>query len=354
MNMQRCIVGLFFLSSVGIIDARVGDVLVGDRKGGSDTESMPLSPAVTQSDKKFFGKDYPWDKRPKVDVLHFKHPYPIIQDSGDFDRDYVKDENSDNGEFNAQTEYDRLRHKLAKEKADVAAAQRAKTRAEQDLQDALRREKMAKQAAEEKQRAAEAAAEARRRAAAARKAGKADPDVGPGADGAASRGGGIDGEDEHGLSRGAEIAAKTKVASEDAEKAVEQMEECKRQLAQARENLKRLMDELDAAKKAQQETQEALERAIAQRGAAQGEMESTDKGVPSRHEDYLAAKAAYEKQLAIVAQMEKDIEAAARKVQEIRDSEDNNGGVYNTHDKSTALYLSPFFALCASVFALAF
>merc|ERR1719230_1327823 len=80
------------------------------------TKEVPaVSPSVEQTDKKFFGKDYPWDKRPPVDVLHFKHPYPAVQDSGDFDADYVKDENSDNGSWKAQTEYDRLRHKLAKE-----------------------------------------------------------------------------------------------------------------------------------------------------------------------------------------------------------------------------------------------
>merc|ERR1712072_923930 len=93
------------------------------------------------SDKKFFDKDYPWDKRPKVDVLHFKHPYPAVQDSGDFDSDYVKDENSDNGSWKAQTEYDRLRHKLAKEKADVARALEAKKKAEDELHDAVKKEK---------------------------------------------------------------------------------------------------------------------------------------------------------------------------------------------------------------------
>merc|ERR1711865_1095963 len=75
----------------------------------------------TSSDKKFFGKDYPYDKRAVVDKHYvFDHPYPAVQDSGDFDRDFVKDENSDGGKWAAQMEYDTLRTKIraAKEKMD--------------------------------------------------------------------------------------------------------------------------------------------------------------------------------------------------------------------------------------------
>merc|ERR1719271_1806365 len=105
-------------------------------------ENTAISPTLKpKSDKKFFDKDYPWDRRPKVDVLHFKHPYPVVQDSSEFDRDFVKDENSDNGAWKAQSEYDRLRHRLAKEKAEVAKALAAKTKAENELHDAMKREK---------------------------------------------------------------------------------------------------------------------------------------------------------------------------------------------------------------------
>merc|ERR1719253_1851956 len=102
-----------------------------------------ISPKLDKSDKKFFGKDYPWDKRPAVDVLHFKHPYPVVQDSGDFDRDYVKDENSDNGEWKAQSEYDRLRHEMKKQKAELARALKAKEDAEDELKHAMKRKEEA-------------------------------------------------------------------------------------------------------------------------------------------------------------------------------------------------------------------
>merc|ERR1711865_248652 len=79
--------------------------------------------------------------RPKVDVLHFKHPYPVVQDREDFDRDFVNDENSDNGSWKAQMEYDRLRHKLLKEKGEVAKAKAAKDKAEHELEEAVKKEK---------------------------------------------------------------------------------------------------------------------------------------------------------------------------------------------------------------------
>merc|ERR1719453_2509376 len=60
-------------------------------------------------------KDYPFDKRPITDEHYvFDHPYPAVQDSGDFDKDFVKDENSDGGRWQTQMEYDTLRGKIRK------------------------------------------------------------------------------------------------------------------------------------------------------------------------------------------------------------------------------------------------
>merc|ERR1740130_1131929 len=107
----------------------------------STKDGAVISPPLDTTSDKTFDKDYPLDARPKVDVFHFRHPYPVVQDSDDFDKDFVKDENSDNGSYKAQMEYDRLRHKLAKEKADLAKALKAKTSAEKELEDAMKREK---------------------------------------------------------------------------------------------------------------------------------------------------------------------------------------------------------------------
>merc|ERR1719487_1691696 len=73
-----------------------------------------------KSDKKFMEKDYPFDKRSITDEHYvFDHPYPAVQDSGDFDGDFVKDENSDGGLWDAQMRYDTLRAKIIKEKAKM-------------------------------------------------------------------------------------------------------------------------------------------------------------------------------------------------------------------------------------------
>merc|ERR1719498_1511523 len=65
-------------------------------------------------------KDFPFDKRSITDEHYvFDHPYPAVQDSGDFDKDFVKDENSDGGKWETQMTYDTLRAKIIREKAKL-------------------------------------------------------------------------------------------------------------------------------------------------------------------------------------------------------------------------------------------
>jgi hypothetical protein len=95
------------------------------------------------SDKKFFKKDYPDDKRPVVHN-HFDHPYPKVQDDERYDKDYIKDENDDGGYWKAQMEYDRLKNKGAAEKEQMEKAlekSRKKYRELKQLRDQLQREK---------------------------------------------------------------------------------------------------------------------------------------------------------------------------------------------------------------------
>merc|ERR1719272_292065 len=75
------------------------------------------------SDKKFFGNDYPDDVRPPVyKHEHFSHPYPTVQDSDRYDKDYIKDENDDGGYWKVQMEYDNMKGKIAKENAEYRKA----------------------------------------------------------------------------------------------------------------------------------------------------------------------------------------------------------------------------------------
>merc|ERR1719171_1033327 len=73
------------------------------------------------SDTKFFKKDYPDDYRPGP-YNHFGYPYPTVQDSDHYDKDYVEDKNDDGGYWKAQMEYDGIRNKLTKEKEQLRKA----------------------------------------------------------------------------------------------------------------------------------------------------------------------------------------------------------------------------------------
>merc|ERR1719510_1976058 len=84
----------------------------------ASTDSLSLldiTPELSpESHEKFFDHDYPDDHGPSVHKdYNFQHPFPVLQDSEDYDKDYVKDENSDGGEWRAQQRYDALRAKGA-------------------------------------------------------------------------------------------------------------------------------------------------------------------------------------------------------------------------------------------------
>merc|ERR1719482_2227234 len=100
-------------------------------------ETIDISPTLNPESANQFTQDFSGDKAPKVDVLHFNHPYPVVQDNEDFDRDFVKDENTDNGEWQAQTEYDRLRHKLLRLKKEAADALEEKNEGNKELEEAM-------------------------------------------------------------------------------------------------------------------------------------------------------------------------------------------------------------------------
>lgn len=112
--------------------------------------SPPLrdaSDGKTRSDKEFFGgktADYVQDSRPVPDKSIMDklkgpdQPYPALQSKDAFDRDYVKDENSDRGDWKAQFEYDYLRKKMAKEAADARVAGDAAGKHGKNVDDAQR------------------------------------------------------------------------------------------------------------------------------------------------------------------------------------------------------------------------
>merc|ERR1712129_614274 len=121
-------------------------------KGSSHIEPK-LDP---ESHKFFFGKDYPDDMDSTGHIKpKFGHPYPAVQDTDAFDKDYVKDENSDAGEWKAQMTYDFLRTKIAKQKNQYKKAKEAEDETHNKLDEARKRQETAAKAAAEAEKKAE-------------------------------------------------------------------------------------------------------------------------------------------------------------------------------------------------------
>jgi len=288
---------------------------------GESGKSSITPELETTSDSKFFNKDYPSDERPKVDVLHFKHPYPVVQDSDDFDKDFVSDENSDNGEFKAQSEYDRLRHKLAKAKEQFAKVLTAKNEAEEELHEAIQRHEAPKK----------------------RRSPPRTPSQG-------RNGEAISGEarserweaitpPSRSSPGGIASPGDVQVATSDTRRAMAALEECKKQLEKARANLKKLLKELEDAKYKQDETQAAYEAELARKKDSESEHKKCNAIDNRHHQQYMDARENYLQQQTLVAEMEARLDAAASKVRDTRDGEDDDGGVYNTGDGKSHKHL---------------
>jgi len=127
-----------------------------------------------------------------------------------------------------------------------------------------------------------------------------------------------------------------KVATDHTEKAMSDLEACKKELAEARENLKSVMKDLEDAKQRQQKTESALGTADTRHKDLEAHLETLHESVKSDYKDYMHARMAYLQQQALVAKMEQDIKAAATKVKSLRDGSDEGGGVYPTLTRNAA------------------
>jgi len=135
---------LLALALFGAVDGAITSNPKLEISYGGAQESPPL-----RSDKKFFGPPFPADyvedarPIPQKSILDKlkgpDQPYPALQSKADFDRDYVKDENSDRGAWKAQFEYDSLRRKLNKESADAQVAGDHADKEGKDIDDAQRK-----------------------------------------------------------------------------------------------------------------------------------------------------------------------------------------------------------------------
>jgi len=257
-----------------------------------------------ESDKVFFRKDFPHDMSP-TPMHKFDHPFPIVQDSEDYDKDYVKDENADGGEWAEQEKYDRLRSKLAAAKS-VAQQKHTASEADEkkltDLRDKERELEEKLRTLKEKQREAKEAAAKKVEAAEAKyNATKAKKHSGAANATAAE---------------GSVEAAEEKVEAEEAD-----VKNCEKELEEAKARLAEL--EKAAAEAAAQEAKAAAAEKEAkeiEERLARAEADA-DHDFDSEKEEYRAAKAKADAKEAGLKQAEEDYEAAGEKLRKIRQPE---------------------------------
>jgi len=260
-----------------------------ETKQGITPELEPIS------DTKFFKKDYPDDYRPGP-YNHFGYPYPTVQDSDHYDKDYVEDRNDDGGYWKAQMEYDNIRNKLTKEKEQLRKALAKEYEEKKELEKAVEDEKKAEAEAVAAEKVENKAEGDHAEAEAALEGLKKD----------------IDG------------------AADYTDKEVTDLEDCKKQLKAAKARLK---EELEEKKKreAEQAAREAHER-----GAEQEEIdamkteEQLEKELAQEEAEHDAAKKAYEKEKTDVSAAEKELQAAYEALKKLRHA-DPDGGVYEVH-----------------------
>jgi DNA repair exonuclease SbcCD ATPase subunit len=276
------------------------------------------------SDKKFFGPggDYPADDRPDVSkkilskVKGPDQPYPSLQATKTFDKDYIKDENSDTGAWKAQFEYDALRKKLAKEEAEVKSAQDKSDKEGKDADEAKKKaDEEAKGVSEEQKEAdAEKAAEETEKeeeAAAAPSADKLET-----------------------------LKQQVKVAEENYAKEKVQFEECKKQLDDAKkevDDLQAQMKDMEAqlaadtklwaeaktvkmnAKKAKESAAAAKRKEISDKlKTAQDKKKEADASLAREKTEADYAKQAFEKKQADLKKTKADLEKAAFHIKKLR------------------------------------
>jgi len=324
-----CLAGVVLAESRSVASTKVSS-LVSDEPRISPPlhDGGEMNHGEHQSDKKFFGPpfpaDYPEDKRPAPDKNILDKlkgasgglPYPALQSKDDFDKDFVKDENSDTGAWQAQFEYDALRKKLAEEEAAEKRAQARADREGSDVDDA--------------QREADRAAGKVREAVTGDKSASDEEDR-------------VKTADDFGGPPSAEKLEELKKAVKAAEEKFEEQkkafEKCKQQLEEAKKNLEELKAaQVELEKKLAAETKLWAEQktvkfnlkksneaaasakviaAKAKLAAAEKVKADLDKVLAKEQSEHEKAKANLHKETAEYTKAQKNLEAASSKLQKI-------------------------------------
>lgn len=204
------------------------------------SDAVVINPKLedVSSDKKFFGPpfpaDYPSDARPTVSpsiawqLKENNKPYPYLQNRKEYDEDYVKDENSDRGDWKAQFDYDEYRRKLGEEEAAVRRAQEKADKEGKDQSDAEKALSDAEKAANDAKKGVEDA--------------MSDKDKSD-KDGDGTGGDGLSAEEKEKLET---MRKKVADAIDNYEKEKKEFEECKKNLEKAKKELDDIKAETEA------------------------------------------------------------------------------------------------------------
>lgn len=342
--------------------ATVAKAAVHDRSSRGELRSTAqrISPELDHDSDKKFRKDYPYDQRPAADKYYvFNHPYPAVQDSGDYDADFVKDENSDGGRWAAQMNYDTLRVKI---RAANAKLEKLKKKMEDEYEEWMH-------AKANEADTAKSAAEAGKDVEAAKKAA-----------GAAERA--VNDLEGSSQADGTKVGGQVGDAVKKVEKEMKDLEDCKKKLAEAKARLKKVLEEkeefekarekakaLKAAKKAAREkalaeakAKKKAEQVAAKKAAKAAKADEDDeddvkkkqrdedereeepswdeakwqKKLDREKKDHAEALSNYDKQLMDVKKTEDALARAAAELKKYRRPPyvDNGGGVYDVPESS--------------------
>eukprot|EP00929_Paragymnodinium_shiwhaense_P052486 TRINITY_DN26296_c0_g1_i1.p1 TRINITY_DN26296_c0_g1~~TRINITY_DN26296_c0_g1_i1.p1 ORF type:complete len:335 (-),score=123.45 TRINITY_DN26296_c0_g1_i1:180-1184(-) len=262
-----------------------------------ELKDYPLSDKAGQDHDDFFDKDNPSDDRLGVhkDFPH-AYPWPKLQHPVSYDTDYVKDENSDHGEWQVKMDYDVSRNKYRSREIIVENLQKTVDEHTSNLNAA---ESDESQAASEAAKQQAVATQAQKDAAAAQArleelAGKVGSEGGSGAIGSAQ------------------------AAVDDA---IKKFEECQKQLEDAKAELKRLIDERDAKAAA----------AAAAAANSTNTAEDLDKAISDKKAAVEAAETVTKEEETSVADLRKQLREAEAKLDVVRKrhSESARQGVWH-------------------------
>jgi len=281
-----------------------------------------IAVAVPQAASQY-SKEYSNDDKYKSEQHAFDHPYPVVQESSDYDKDFVKDENSDKGEWHAQMDYDRVRAMIVKAKEALPPLQ----------DDVAKRQKEYDQAVEDAHRVEEEV-----------KGGEPAEEIEE-----------EEKEEEEVKVSDVELPPKpeTALSTKELEEALAHLKDCEQQLTDAKDKLLKLLDERDVIREKKQKADAAQAEAQVAYDAAKKATEAAVAQVQVASDNYSKKESEYKKEVQDVEELEAKLETAAVKVRQFRSKVDDKGGIYQSaaHRSAGPMLVALLSLLVASMWA---